>query len=390
MSMKRILLLVLVVMISAAPALGGERLSPLARQALHKAQMRLDAGQFAEAALLLDEYAAQSEEAVPSQVYLMLGNAHYQNKNAKKALDAFQAGLKAFPDNDQLARNCAVVCYELGRHADAGRLFEKAYALIAPKDPILLFHAGSAYYSGEDFSAAARVLERLLADQAQPQRDWVRLAVHAHLEAGLYEKTEAMLGRYLAANPEDAPYWELLAKLHLDREEYAKAAAALDICYRLREPSGKELERLASLYTYSNAPLMASATLQRAGTDAADTEYGSRIARLYTAAGRPEEAMRLLSRYDRSASLAGKKGRILYDARRFREAESELRKALGQGDGAAENLYLLGMCAWERRDWKTAREYFKRLLGDKAYSPRVRIPLVVIEDIETARQESGG
>ncbi|MFH1914322.1 MAG: tetratricopeptide repeat protein [Pseudomonadota bacterium] len=386
---KRIFLLALAFLIAAAPALAGERLPPLARQALHKAQMRMDAGQFADAALILGQYMAQPEEMIPSQAYLMLGSAHHQNNDKKKALDAFQNGLKAFPDNEQLTRNCAVACYELGHHADAGRLFEKAYALSTPRDPTLLFHAGSAYYIGEDFSAAARVLERLLADQAQPEKDWVRLAVHAHLEAGLYEKTEVMLRRYLADNPEDAPYWELLAKLHLDQEEYAKGAAALDICYRLREPSGKELERLASLYTYSDAPLMASATLQRIKADSVNTEHGSRIARLYTSAGRPEEAMRLLSRYDRSGSLAGKKGKILYDARRFQEAEAELRVALGQGDGAADNVYLLGMCAWERRDWKTARGYFMQLLGDKTYSPRVKAPLVVIEDIETARTESG-
>lgn len=387
--LKRILLLTLAFLIVAASALAGERLPPLARQALHKAQMRMDAGQFADAALILGQYMAQPEEMIPSQAYLMLGSAHHQNNDKKKALDAFQNGLKAYPDNEQLARNCAVACYELGRHTDAGRLFEKAYALSTPRDPTLLFHAGSAYYIGGDFSAAARVLERLLADQAQPEKDWVRLAVHAHLEAGLYEKTEAMLRRYLAINPDEAPYWELLAKLHMDREEYAKAGAALEICYRLREPSGKELERLASLYTYSDAPLMASATLLRASPDSADIEYGARIARLYTAAGRSDEAMRLLSRYDRSASLAGKKGRILYDARRFREAEAELRVALGQGDGAAENVYLLGMCAWERRDWGAARDNFMKLLGDKVYSPRVKVPLVVIEDIETARREGG-
>ncbi|MBU4379543.1 MAG: tetratricopeptide repeat protein [Pseudodesulfovibrio sp.] len=387
--MKRILFLVLAIVVAAVPAYAGESLPPLARQALHTAQVRMDAGQFADAALVLREYMAQAGETVPSHIYLMLGSAHHQNNDRKKTLDAFQAGLKAYPDNDQLARNCAVACYELGRHADAGRLFEKAYALKTPRDPALLFHAGSAYYSGEDFSAAARVLERLLADQAQPEKDWVRLAVHAHLEAGLSEKTEAILSRYLAINPDEAPYWELLAKLHMDREEYAKAGAALEICYRLREPSGKELERLASLYAYSDAPLMASATLLRARPDSADMEYGTRIARLYTAAGRPDEAMRLLSRYDRSASLAGKKGRILYDARRFREAEAELGEALGQGDGAAENVYLLGMCAWERRDWGAARDNFMKLLGDKSYSRLVKVPLVVIEDIETARRESG-
>jgi len=387
MIVKRFLFLLLVMGFAAAPVLAGESLPPLARQALHKAQVRMDAKQYAEAAGVLREYMAQPEETVPYQVYLLLGSALHRNDDAKRALDVFQAGRKAYPDSDLLARNCAVVCYELERYAEAGRLFEKAYALKVPKESSLLFHAGSAYYVGEDFASAARVLGSLLDQEPQPREDWVRLAVHAHLEAGLPDKTEAILRRYLAANPGEAPYWELLAKLHLDREEYENAAGALEICYRLREPSAKELERLASLYAYANAPLMASATLQRVRPDEAGAEYGIRIAKLYASAGRPEEAVRQLSRFGRSAALAERKGRILYDARRFQEAEREFREALGQDKDAAESRYFLGMCAWERRDWETAKASLLKLLGDKRFSRRVKAPLAVIDDLESARRE---
>ena len=386
MIVQRLFPLFLVIVFAAVPVFAEERLPPLARQTLHKAQMHIDAKLYDKAAAVLREYMAQPEETVPYQVYLLLGGVHHRNNDAERALDVFRVGRTAYPDNELLARNCAVVCYELEHYAEAGQLFEKAYALKVPKESSLLFHAGSAYYVGEDFASAARVLGRLLDQEPQPEKDWVRLAVHAHLEVGLFAKTEAILRKYLAANPGEAPYWELLAKLHLDREEYENAAGALEICYRLRQPSAKELERLASLYSYANAPLMASATLQRARPDGAGAEYGIKIARLYAFAGRPEEAVRQLSRFGQSAALAERKGRILYDARRFQEAEREFREALGQNTGAVESRYFLGMCAWERRDWKTAKANLMKLLGDKAFSRRVKAPLAVIDDIESARK----
>ena len=388
MTARYLLPLVLAVLLAAVPAAAENRLPPLARQALHKAQVRMDAGKFADAAAILREYMAVPDEDVPPQVYLMLGSAQHRNKDARGALATFEKGMKAHPGNDLLARNGAVACYELERYADAGRLFEKAYVLKSPKDAALLFHAGSAYYGGEDFAAAARVLDRMLTESPDPHKDWVRLAIHAHLQAGLMERTEAILRRFLAANPEEAPYWELLAKLHLEREEFAKAAGALEICYRLRQPSAKELERLASLYAYADAPLMATATLRRAGV--ADAAMGVRLAGLYASAGRMNEALLQLSRYGRSAEMAEKRGRMLYQARRFKEAEDELSEALGRDAAAAECRFLLGMCAWERRDWAAAKTNFKKISGDKAFARRVKAPLAVIEDIEAARREGGG
>ncbi|MEF2229988.1 MAG: tetratricopeptide repeat protein [Pseudodesulfovibrio sp.] len=388
---RYLFLLVLAALLAAAPAhAAADRLPPLARQALHKAQLRMDAGQFAEAAAILRGHLEQPGEEVPAQVYLMLGAAHHRNRDTRRALGAFEAGMQAHPDSDLLARNAAVACYELERYADAGRLFEKAYGLKSPRDGSLLFHAGSAYYGGEDYAAAARVLGRMLADEPNPQKDWVRLAVHAHLQAGLFRQTESILLRYLEINPEEAPYWELLAKLHLDREEYAKAAGALDICYRLRKPSAKELARLASLYAYADAPLMATAALRRAGPDAGDAATSLRIAGLYVSAGRTQEALLQLSRYGRSPDMAENRGRMLYQARRFKEAEAEFAEALARDGVAPECRFLLGMCAWERRDWETAKANFMKLRGDKAFSRRVQSPLAVIADIEAARREGGG
>jgi tetratricopeptide (TPR) repeat protein len=388
MIVRKIVLCLFAVLLLAEAAYAADRLPPLARQALHKAQVCMDDSRFEDATAVLREYMAQAEEGVPAQVYLMLGGVYYKNLDGKRAHATFRKGLDAHPSDFMLTRNCAVSCYELELYADAGRLFEKAYKFSMPSQPVLLFHAGSAYYGGEDFKQAARVLLKLILQEKKPYKNWVRLAIHACLESGQPKKAESALRKFLANNPGEAPYWELLAKLYLDSERYEMAASALEICYRLRIPTTKELERLASLYRYSNAPMLASATLKRAQFGVADTEKGIRVAFLYASAGRVNEAVQHLSRLGSLYAVERSKGDILYNARRFNEAEGALLAAVKCDPKAPESLYLLGMCAWEKRDWKGAKATLSKLAGDKAFARRVKALLAVIDDLEATRREA--
>nr|WP_287413236.1 tetratricopeptide repeat protein [Pseudodesulfovibrio sp.] len=388
MIVKKIIFCLLAVLLLAAVAHAADRLPPLARQALHKAQVNMDDSRFEDAAAVLREYMVQAEESVPVQVYLMLGGVYHKNRDWKRAYATFREGLDAHPSDSMLTRNCAVSCYELELYADAGRFFEKAYKLSMPSQPVLLFHAGSAYYSGEDFKSATRILLNLILQEKKPEKNWVRLAIHACLECGQPKKAESVLRKFLASNPGEAPYWELLAKLYLDSERYEKAASALEICYRVRTPTTKDLERLASLYTYSNAPMLASATLKRAHSGVADTKKGIKVASLYASAGRINEAVQHLARLGSSYAVDRTKGNILYNARRFNEAESALLAAVERDPKAPESLYLLGMCAWEKRDWKGAKVIFSKLAGDKSFARRVKALLSVIDDLEATRREA--
>ena len=383
----RMLSIFLALALAVSVAQAADRMPPLARQALHKAQLRLNESKYADAAAVLQEFIRSSEDPVPAQVWLMLGGAYHRNNDSKRAQEAFLRGHEAYPDNGQLVKNLGVTCYEFGRYVEAARYFERAYELITPPEPEMLFHAGSSYYGAEKYQDSARVMYTLVTSVKQPKKDWVRLAIHAHLEAGQHKKTETLLRRFLAENPGEAPYWELLAKLHMDRKEFGKAAGALEICYRLKDPTLRQLERLASLYMYSDAPLMASAVLERAYAGGADAEQARKMAFLYASAGRPDEAVKTLSRFGRS-DMAGEKGRILYEARRFDDAEKTLQGAAAGSAPPPESVFYLGMCAWEKRDWKTAKASFSRLRGDKKFGGRVKGPLAVIEDIELARREA--
>ncbi|WP_415717905.1 tetratricopeptide repeat protein [Maridesulfovibrio sp.] len=365
---------------------GFAKLSPQARQNLYKAQLLLDDEKYAEAATLIKTHMDSTTEPVDAQIFLVLGGAYLQTGDDKSAYDTFKEGFGLHPDNVHLCRNTAVTAYKLERYNEAGRFLEKTYALQKPADPRTLFQAGSMYYKGDNFKSSVKVLQKLIAQTKNPDKEWISLAVHALLENGQPEKAKSMLLRYLEQAPEDSAYWKLLAKLHMNKEQLAKTAAALEIAYRLERPSQQELENLSSIYRYTEAPLLAAATLERAYGTAINTEQALNIAALYASAGRINKAVDYMDHYSKNTSTSLKKGQLLFKARRFNEARDALQPALGTKD-AGEARFYMALCAWELKDWQKAKQELNQII-DGNFKKRASGYLEILLDIETAQMES--
>lgn len=360
------------------------KVPPEGRQTLAKAQSLMDDKQYAQAAAVIRKYMQSTQEDVHARVYVLLGGAMHHSGDREQALAVFQKGCQAHPENEYLCLNAGVTLYELKRYAEAGGMFEKTHGLLKAAKPELLFQAGSAYYLGEHFRDAARVLTTLVTQSKAPRKEWSRLAIHALLEAKQFGKAEPMILSYLSASPEDADYWKLLAKLHLGRENYTKAASALEICCRLGSPSRQDLEQLAALYSYQQAPLLAAATLKRAYGTSPTTDQALKMAALFASAGRVEQAVALLDRFSANSAAQVYKGKLLYQARRFKEAETVFQQLL-----AAQNLpearFFLALCAWERKSWAQAREELTRIAGLKEFRSQAQNYLDVLKDLELTR-----
>lgn len=360
------------------------RMSPEARHSLQGAQQYIDAGDYPKAAQVMQEYVRTAEGDIPEDAYLMLGAALYRAGNLQEAVKWYVEGAAKVPDGEMLAFNAAVACHELGRYREAGGYYERAFSLGKKPDLNRLYTAGIAYYAAEDFTNAARVMRLLLARAESPKPEWLQMTIHALVAAKQPAAAEEMVLRYLALKPEEASYWELLAKLYLEREHYTNAGAALEVAYRLRAPSQQELENLASIYTYVNAPLMALAALQRAYSEPS-SEQLVRIARLAASAGRTDLAVRTLSS-NAGPVLEEEKGALLFDARRFQEAAEAFNTTLQENPEAYRSSYFLALCFWEQKDWRRAEEIFKRLAATAGYKEKAAGPLAVLDDIETARK----
>lgn len=363
------------------------KIPPKARQVLYKAQMFMDKEQYLKAASIIEQYMESSNEGIAPQVFLTLGAAQHQAGNEEQAYEAFKKGLKVHPNNPHLCRNAAVASYNLKLYSKAGRLLEKTCALQESADPEILYQAASNYYQDKAFKDSARVLLELLDNTEKARREWIQLAVHALLEDRQSKKAKSMLLEYLESTPDDAAYWKLLAKMYLEKEQYSKAAAALEITYRLNTPSIQELENLASIYKFKEAPLLAAQTLIRAYGSSMNHKQALKVAALYASAGRINKALDYMDRYSNNKSTILKKGILLFRARNFSDAEKVLLQVLDTEDAGEAHLYI-ALCAWEQKDWKKAKHELERI-SHGYFKKRASGYLTVLKDIETARIEAG-
>lgn len=387
MNTVRIFSLALLVLLTVSFPVPAAELSPEARHVLHQSHVLIDQKDYAQAAAALQTYMDAAGEAAPPQVWLSLGSALYESGGVNKAARIFLRGHEAYPGNPLLCLNAGITLSELGRFAEAAALLEKAYGLQQTSKPEWLYQSGAAYYQGKDFRGAARVLQRLLKSSPSPRKEWIRLTVHALFESGRGSEAESLLLDYLTISPQEAGYWRLLAKLYLEREQYARACSALEICYRISPPSRSDMEQLASLYHYRNAPLLAAAALKSAYGRTPDRDQALKVAALLASAGRTTQAVAYLDANLKNGQGALEKGKVLYRGRRFKEAETAFRALLSRLD-LPEARFYLALCAWERTDWEAARREFRRIAGLKAFRTRTSAFLAVLEELDRADSES--
>ncbi|NDV26016.1 tetratricopeptide repeat protein [Desulfovibrio sp. JC010] len=377
------------------PLAGAKNFPPQARHAMIKAQSDLKEGNMQGAERTLSEYIRTTKEKVPAEVFIMLGGSRHDSGNKKGALAAFLEGYTLCPGNQSLCRNSAVLLYEQKKYEQAARMFENTYELAKPKDPQMLYHAGAAYYEGEKYRQSARILARLLAETQNPQKDWIKLAVHSYLLSGQQKKALRCLKKLLKKHPETPEYWKMLAKVEMDRKKYVDAAAALEMGYSFSSPTKQENRQLAQLYRYINAPLKAADILNGLYGKNPTNKQIQELVSLYSCAGKPQQALKLVDQalknnpqQKSSLQLLMTKGKLLYQQRKFNAARRAFSLYLKQNPKDSEARLYRGFCFWELKQWQLSRNDFQKLTHIKKYKARAKRALTALDDLQEARTEA--
>jgi len=257
------LIFVLAVLLLAPGAWAGPKCPPQKRmsralhETLHEAQKLMEQKKPAQAQAKLAKFAADESNPHP-QLSFLLGVLTYQAKQNDKAGKYFAAAMKANPCFRAAIRNLAVVRYEQNRPAEAAELALKAFELSKPPDYNLLYEAAVFYLGAKQVKKALPLLKRLAA-QPKPKKSWLTALLQAHMDAKQPRLAEKVLKRLLAGWPGDASLWRLSASLATQRKDYAGAAAALAVAYRLKPPAHRSgWRRLGQLYRAAGAPLAAA------------------------------------------------------------------------------------------------------------------------------------
>jgi cytochrome c-type biogenesis protein CcmH/NrfG len=314
----------------------------------------------------------------------MLGHSYYQMERLKDARDAFGKGYEAYPEDPDVLLNYAVLTYEAEEFVKAGELFVRLYRMKEHAEGKLLFQGAVAYYQGEKLKDAKWLLAELLKRDEEADPRWYELIIAICVELEEWRDVERYIDDFLVLKPAQATYWRLRAQMRLDKEQYRDAASALEIAYRIEAPKPREWLDLADLYLYLNAPLMAVRCMKAGHEGAMPAKAHMRISQAYARTQRFDDALKHMDealKKDSNADVLMEKGRLLYDATRYKEAIEVLEECVRMDKEKGEAYMLMGFAAWNLRDWEGARTAFANASRVPQHRANALDGVAVMDDI---------
>jgi tetratricopeptide (TPR) repeat protein len=355
-------------------------------QVVYKAQEALNKKEYQNARKLLLEHMKKHPKRPHALVYAILGNAWYLEGHRQEAYEAYSKGYDLDSHFFSLCLNLAKVSYELKKYREAGPLFEKAYELAEKPPAELLYQAGVAYFQGEQYAEARRVLTGLLRDKSR--EPWMKLLIQTYLKLEQWQEAEEVLLTFLEQEPMSVQHWKLLAQVKLRRGDHRGAASALEIAYEMDPPDKSAWKELANLYFHLNIPHQGVRCLEKAYGSNPASEECDELAGRYAQASRPERAIHYLNlaiRQEPSVSRYLKKGELYYRRGLWREAIDALKMCLDLDPDNGLAQILLGFSAWELGDHSLAEQAFTRAANDEHYRSEA---LEALEAMEALRGQN--
>jgi tetratricopeptide (TPR) repeat protein len=350
---------------AAGPACPGEpKLNRAMHQALFRAQGMMAKKDNAAAAKELADFAAGRSRG-HHQLSFLRGVLAYQADDTQAAAKHFVQAIKLYPCFMPALRNLALVRYEQGQPGQAAGLAYRAYQLSKPPQPAYLYEA-AAFTLAADQPAKALPWLQQLAAMPQPKRQWLTALLQAHLRLKQLPQARAVLQRLLSAYPGHARFWRLAASLATRQNQFARAAAALEVAYRLEPPGPSGWRQLGEIYRAAGVPLMAARCFEKAwGPVVKKPKHLDRLALIYLRGNYPQRALSW-ARRAASAQPSPKRlalvGRIQLSQKRYAEAFEAYAQAAKLGDKKGRYNLMAGYAAWQLERLPQAQRSFARAL----------------------------
>ncbi len=374
-----------------------EKLSTAARLAIYKAQAALSQEKQDDALNVLNEYLEEAPEDVPLRVYELIAHIWLERKDLKKAWENYKIMHDMEPDDPRVLKNYASLTYQTEQFKEAAVLFEQLYIIEEKTKPGgSLPLAANSYMLAEDLDNAKRVLEKLVALPGSPESQWYEVLINICIEKEQDKDAEKYTLDFLRVYPLQAKYWKLLSNLRMKKEEWKTAASDLEISHRVEIPERqKDWLVLGELYVRAvNAPLMGARCYKEAYRGDSDEKGYLDISRIYQRGYRYDEAVKVLDegimKNQKSSTLLFEKGRVLYEARRYKESVEALKDCVKAAPESGDAYFQMGLSAWTIKDWDTARTAFVKAeqLSEK-YRVQCSSVISILDELNEEKAEVG-
>jgi len=295
----------------------------------------------------------------------------------KQAAAFLGQGTRLYPGKKNFWHNLGVYQMQANDFSGAVRTYQNLIAMEnAIVTPSYYYHLSFAFYRLEQYANALEVIRKITKGKTA-KKHHLLLQVHCQIALKKWEGCEATTQRLIRLDPTGMQNWDLLASIVINRRNYDRACAALEIKNILKEKPGT-VRTLKHLYRVQSA-WNEIARLQ-------EKENSYVCAQNLFRAGQYEKALFVLDQdSSRHMEKSYLRGRLLFVLDRNREAVDSLLKVqneehyflnLGQREKKkmtmqdrrrqkdklkAKALLLAGQVYWIDRNWTGARDMFKKL-----------------------------
>jgi len=302
-----------------------------------------------------------------SSVYALENNYRQAAKSLEQCLTT-----QALPEKQQQQ-----ALLNLGQLYIATEHYQKAVNILQPwvqKNPsnadqqvsVLL---ANAYTQLKQYRKALPYIEQAIKQSKKPQESWLQLNLALHYELENYSAAASILKKLIANYPAKKAYWLQLATVHQQLNQLAQALTIQDLAYKkgyLQTES--QILQLFNLYMYNKQPYQAANLLnkeldnQRVKKNSAHWEL---LANAWSNAREYKQAVTALEQ----ASALNDKGelylqlaRIHVEQELWQDAISAINKALQKGGlkQTGEAYILLGMSLYETEQLPAAKTAFQK------------------------------
>ena len=221
------------------------------------------------------------------------------------------------------------------------------------------------FWLNHDHPKRALNLLETMAKNPRASKNCRAALIEALVRTGKPQAANAPLKKLLDRYPQDEQIWRLAAWTAIEQKDYGKAAAALEVAFRLDPPKRGGWKRLGNLYRLAGVPRKAAQTYIRAFGETPTAKDLDLLAYTYTEAHQMEYA---LTAAGRAASLAptakrfSRLGRMYITQRDFAKGMAAFQKAAQLDDPGGVNSFRLGYAAWQLDQLASAKTAFQSAL----------------------------
>ncbi len=227
----------------------------------------------------------------------------------------------------------------------------------------------NAYAQLKQYRKALPYIESVIKRSKKPKESWLQLNLALYYELENYSAAAGVLRLLVAQYPEEKDYWQQLASIYQQLQQYTNALSVKNLAYKkgfIRSES--DILQLFNLFRYNKQPYQAAHLLSKE-LDSKNVKQTSAhwelLANAWTSSREYIKAIHALEKASllhEEGELYLQLGRIHVEQELWQTAITAIKKALKKGSlkQTGEAYILLGMSYYETQQLKSATNAFSK------------------------------